>query len=196
MGRQDEIKARIATEALRLFLRQGFDKTTVDEIAAAGGVSRRTYFRYFASKDDTLMGALVEIGSESADAARRVPAHLGAIAALRQGLLEVVERYAADPRRTRLLVRLVRETPRLRATQLLILSDWRQEFSEVVAARRGASQPSDADRLLAAMAVEAYDLAMQRWIADDSLEVLGAIGESFDCLMSLISDRHDGLTRG
>jgi AcrR family transcriptional regulator len=191
VARQDEIRARIATEALRLFLRQGFDETTVDEIASAAGVSRRTYFRYFASKDDTLMGALVEVGSEAADAARRAPAHFGPILALRDGLLDVVERYVDDPLRTRALVGLVRDTPRLRATRLGILNDWQQEFAEVVARRRRSSEPVLTDRLLASLAVEAYDLSIDRWVGDESLDLLEVMRETFESVTALLRDPHE-----
>ncbi|WP_396230633.1 TetR/AcrR family transcriptional regulator, partial [Frankia sp. ACN1ag] len=48
-------KRRIQTEALRLFRQQGYDHTTVADIAEAAGVSERTYFRYFATKSEVVL---------------------------------------------------------------------------------------------------------------------------------------------
>jgi AcrR family transcriptional regulator len=50
-----ETRQRIAETALRLFLADGFDGTTLDVIAAESGISRRTFFSYFKSKDDILL---------------------------------------------------------------------------------------------------------------------------------------------
>src|SRR5690606_39793013 len=48
--------AALERRAFELFARQGFDETTVDDIAAAAGIARRTFFRYFASKNDLVWG--------------------------------------------------------------------------------------------------------------------------------------------
>ncbi|MBA4285721.1 MAG: TetR family transcriptional regulator [Xanthomonadaceae bacterium] len=53
-----ETRQRIAEVALRLFLTDGYDGTTLDAIAAAAGISRRTFFSYFKSKDDIILFGL------------------------------------------------------------------------------------------------------------------------------------------
>ncbi|MGE6036642.1 TetR family transcriptional regulator, partial [Klebsiella pneumoniae] len=50
-----ETLRRITDAGVRLFIEKGFDGTTVDEVAAAAGISRRTFFHYFDSKDDILL---------------------------------------------------------------------------------------------------------------------------------------------
>jgi AcrR family transcriptional regulator len=61
--RQDkklQTRTRLQTAAFELFLRQGYDNTSVTELAAAADVAERTFFRYFATKDDVLFGQLDE----------------------------------------------------------------------------------------------------------------------------------------
>lgn len=53
--RQRETRARIGEAGLRLFLRDGYEETTLDAIAEEAGISRRTFFSYFRSKDDILL---------------------------------------------------------------------------------------------------------------------------------------------
>ena len=57
------VRKELQTVAIDLFLQQGFDATTVEQIAEAAGLSRRSFHRYFASKDDVLAAALEDSGA-------------------------------------------------------------------------------------------------------------------------------------
>ena len=94
----------VARAALDLFARQGYDETTVDEIAAAVGVSRRTFFRYYESKPDVVWGEfdaeLVRLREPAGRGGRARPAHDGRAAPVGDGhqpLRRRRARRAADP---------------------------------------------------------------------------------------------------
>jgi AcrR family transcriptional regulator len=70
------VRAQIADTAMALFVAHGFEQTTVDQIAAAVGISTRSVFRYFATKEDMVVGHLNEIGDKRADATVPIPALL------------------------------------------------------------------------------------------------------------------------
>ncbi|UUU29794.1 TetR/AcrR family transcriptional regulator [Streptomyces sp. CA-210063] len=78
------IRAELAQVALDLFLREGFDKVTPDDLAAAAGVSRTTFRRYFGSKEEAVLSVLDAHGRQVADAVRARPADEGDWTALRQ----------------------------------------------------------------------------------------------------------------
>ncbi|MDD1724498.1 MAG: TetR/AcrR family transcriptional regulator [Methanospirillum sp.] len=59
---RDEIRKKIITEAFAVFLEKGFEKTTLDEIAARLEVTKPALYRYFKNKDDLFMASIVEIG--------------------------------------------------------------------------------------------------------------------------------------
>ena len=76
LKKQQFVRSEIWNTAVDLFAQHGYDRTTIDDIATAAGVSRRTFFRYFASKEDVMVQAtdtygdlLVDAVKESADAA-------------------------------------------------------------------------------------------------------------------------------
>ncbi|MBR7503177.1 TetR family transcriptional regulator, partial [Mycobacterium tuberculosis] len=58
------MQAEITAIALRLFRERGYSETTVDDLAAASGMSRRTFFRYFPSKEDVISGKWVGMGED------------------------------------------------------------------------------------------------------------------------------------
>src|SRR6478735_7506224 len=68
------VRDEVMRQAWLLFSEQGFEATTVDQIAAAAGMSRRTFFRYFAGKDELVLARLVESGENVAEALRGRPA--------------------------------------------------------------------------------------------------------------------------
>ncbi|MER6827362.1 helix-turn-helix domain-containing protein [Streptosporangium sp. NPDC000563] len=69
------VRAEVASAAERLFLERGYDATTVDAIAEEAGVSPRSVYRYFPTKDDILIERFASIGGELADALRSRPAN-------------------------------------------------------------------------------------------------------------------------
>lgn len=182
----DTTRAEIARAAIRSFLQNGFEQTTVDDIAAAAGISRRTYFRYFASKDESLLSGMQEIGIAVAEAFRRAPAGTPPLIALRDAFLEVEGTFADYPERQRALAGMLRTNTRVHGALLIVQRDWIEEFAEVLAARRGEALPSDP--LMAHMAMDAWNLGVDRWLADPTTSLRAQGLRAFADLMSLVPE--------
>lgn len=104
------VRAELLREAMRLFLDRGFDATTVEDIAVAAGLSRRSFFRYFASKDEVLAAGLIEVGQGIADAIAARPVDEPPWTALRRGLDSLIARAEGHPN-SRELGRLMAAAP-------------------------------------------------------------------------------------
>jgi AcrR family transcriptional regulator len=95
------VRAELTMLAQDLFVAQGYDETTVDDIAAAAGMSRRTLFRYFASKEDLVLGKYEILGDRLAEALAARPHDEPIWLSLRRAFDIVVEYFADDPDATR-----------------------------------------------------------------------------------------------
>src|ERR1039458_1026588 len=111
------VRAEIAAVAVRLFLAQGFDKTTVDQVAAEAGLSRASFFRYFGSKEDVLLGHLGEFGHKVAEALAARPAREPAWQALRRSFDLLITERLAYPDEGLTLRRILPNTPSLQDRQ-------------------------------------------------------------------------------
>lgn len=183
----DTTRAEIARAAIRSFLRDGFESTTVDDIAAAAGISRRTYFRYFGSKDESLLSGMQEVGILVAEAFRRVPPTVPPLIALRDAYLEVEESLAEFPERQRALGKMLRTNPRVHGALLLVQLEWIEDLTEVLANRHGGEERI-ADRLLAHMSMDAWNLAVDRWLEDPTASLRDQATRTFGELMRLVPD--------
>lgn len=141
-GRPRETNARrLELSALRLFATQGFEQTTVEQIAAGVGVSKRTFFRYFDSKVAVLWHAFdTEIDAIRTGLAE-APAELSIIAAVRHGVLAANRRSAMDLAELRVRITLLRAVPELMASATRHYEAWSRVVAEFVAQRTG--QPAD-----------------------------------------------------
>ncbi|WBL37273.1 TetR family transcriptional regulator [Tepidiforma flava] len=108
------IRAEIARVGMELFLRNGFEPTTVEEIAAAAGISRRSFFRYFASKDEVVLAHLDELAATVTEALAARPADEDPWVSLRRAFDAVVAEAEADRAANYGLTRLLNETEALR----------------------------------------------------------------------------------
>jgi AcrR family transcriptional regulator len=156
------VRAEIAAVAIRLFLEQGFDKTTVDQIAAEAGLSRTSFFRYFATKEDAVLGHLEELGQQARDALVARPADEPAWQALRHAFDLLIAERSAYPEGGMGMHRMLRDAPSLQARRLGKQLGWQELLAPEVARRLGASgDPYDPrPRALVAAALGCLNVAV------------------------------------
>lgn len=126
---REAVRAQVQDEAWRLFAEHGYEATTVDRIAAASGMSRRTFFRYFAGKDDLVLARMLESGADIVAALSARPAEESAWAALRGAFQFIVDKQVTNPGRSRALQLMLRDEPAVRAT----VEEWRRRWATLLA---------------------------------------------------------------
>ncbi|MFI6152303.1 TetR family transcriptional regulator [Kitasatospora sp. NPDC051170] len=157
------VAGELAQAALELLARKGFDAVTVDEIAAAAGVSKRTFFRYFASKEDVIVRLLAEMGADMrTELAARPPEEPPSVA-LRHAVSVSVTACTGHADQALQVVRLILGTPALHARFLERQAQWREELAAELAARTGQPAGSLHPRLAAGTALAAFDVILQQW---------------------------------
>ncbi|MFK4103747.1 TetR/AcrR family transcriptional regulator [Streptomyces sp. NPDC019531] len=170
------VRAEIAAKAMELFLVQGFEETTVNQIAAAVGMSGRSLFRYFDTKEDMVIGDLVELGHDVATALEDRPADEEPWTALRQALEVCVTSLEDDEvglRRAKMLA----DTPSLRTAMLDKQLRWQRMLVPHVEQRlrasgqpralRDALQQALQARALVSAALGCLDVAATVWTEVD-----------------------------
>lgn len=176
---RESLRAEIAEVAYKVFAERGFDRVTATEVAAAAGISRASFFRYFDSKEDAVFVVQEELGVEVAEALGRRPAGEDAWTALRRALDVAVRTYQLDPDEMLSRLRLIRCTPDLRSHQLDRLDEWKEALGVALAERLGAGGGIAVEALVAA-ALGAFDAALTRWSESDGAEdLIGLIDEAF-----------------
>jgi AcrR family transcriptional regulator len=109
------IRDEIGRVAIELFAARGFDAVTVDDIADAAGTSQRTFFRYFATKDDIVLALARRLDERLVDALDARPAQEGAVAALREAYCATSHVEPAERERVLQVAKVLAEAPALRA---------------------------------------------------------------------------------
>lgn len=165
------VSDELSESALQLLALKGFDAVTVDEIAAAAGVSKRTFFRYFASKEDVVVQLLADMGTGiRAELAARPAAEPPSVA-LRHAVWVPLGECADHGERALRVVRLILRTPALLARFLERQARWRDDLARELAERLGRDGERDLyPRLAAGMALDAFDAVLHHWSADGSTE--------------------------
>ncbi|MFF2084796.1 TetR family transcriptional regulator [Nocardia sp. NPDC058176] len=150
--------------ALNLLASKGFDAVTIDEIATAAGVSKRTFFRYFESKEDVVVRFLADMGTGiTAELAARPAAERPSVA-LRHAIWVPIAACGAHADRALRVVQLILRTPALHARFLERQIRWRADLTEELARRTGRDPDRDLlPSMSAAMALTAFNTVLQRW---------------------------------
>ncbi|PZG23041.1 TetR family transcriptional regulator [Micromonospora craterilacus] len=197
LGRRDrkkrQTRAALATAALRLVAERGLDQVTVEEISEAADVSARTFFNYFPTKDDALVGDTEADRDGVLRALAAVPTEQPALEALRRALAEVVDEVQGDAELWLLRMRVVMQHPVLLARLVSGNAATEQALVEAVAARTGLPPDDAYPTLVVAVAGAALRTAMVRWAASDGGRSLGALlDEAFAAVAAGLPDPRTG----
>ena len=181
-GQRRQIEADIERAALGLFAERGLDSVTVDEIAAAAGVSTRTFFRYFPFKIDVVLLFYRRRQMQVLEALARRPPHEPPFSALKNALLTVISDGEGDP-----------ELARLRQQVRVLIPGWamgsasattREEIAHLVAVRLGVDPTTDIrPYVFMDSAVATANAAHDFWLAGGCHgDVLAIAAEALDML--------------
>ncbi len=182
-------RADLERLGLGLFAVRGFDETTVDDIAAAAGIGRRTFFRYFASKNDVVWGdfdrELERMRRWLAESAADLPL----MAAVHRAVLTFNTIDAAEIPWHRRRMELILRVPALQAHSTLRYADWRAVVGEFAARRLGVPVGALLPQLIGYAALGAAIAAYEQWLRREDSDLLGLLDEAMSALAAGFS-RH------
>ncbi|TML12514.1 MAG: TetR family transcriptional regulator [Actinobacteria bacterium] len=191
LGRRERKKLAtrraLADAALRLFDQQGFDATTVEQIARVVDVSARTFHRYFERKEDVLFADHAERISNFRALLAQRPVDEAPLRSVRLALLISTRELDSRADLEFIRARLITESPALRAYNLRYLDDWARAIAEHVALRTH-SKPTDPWPSLAGRCTMAAVIdARQRWVTEggDSERRVRLVRTGLDLLIRL-----------
>ncbi len=177
-------QAELSHTALELFAEHGFEATTVDDIAAAAGIGRRTFFRYFASKNDLPWGDFDARLDEMRKLLAGLPDDLPLMEAVRISVIEFNRIPAAEVPYHRERMELLLHVPALLAHSTLRYTSWRQVVAEFAARRLSVAEdrlePQAIGWAALAMALSAYE----QWLVHEDADLTELLDQSFRMLSS------------
>jgi len=167
-------RAKLENTAFGLFADRGFDHVTVDDIAAAAGIGRRTFFRYFPSKNDIPWGAFEAELDRMRARLKACPPEVPLMDAIRLALVDFNRVSPAQAPMHRRRMELILRVPTLLAHSTLRFTAWREVIAEFVAERTGLRPGDLAPQAIAHAVLGVAVAAYEHWLDDRSAD-LGAL---------------------
>jgi mycofactocin system transcriptional regulator len=175
-----DTRARVERAALDLFAARGFDAVTSDEVADLAGISRRTFFRHFATKADAVWGDfaghVARLANLLADTAPGRPV----LASVCAAYVEVNDYPEAELPLLRERMRLILGEPALLAHSQLRFAEVDRVVAQHVAERTGTSPADLVPRLVAASTRAAATTAFEVWLADERSSLTRQLHQAFE----------------
>jgi AcrR family transcriptional regulator len=177
--KQRFVRGEIWNAAIDLFADKGYGPTTVEEIAAAAGVSRRTFFRYFSSKDDVMVQAIDTYGDLLTEAIHDSPRLQHPLQVVKHAVLRVAEFVVVQPR-ARKAMQVTENSAAARGAQLsefaVIETRVAAEFATAI---KGRTHNPYTARILASLTFVLLNLTFKTWYAHSPARVADTVDEVF-----------------
>jgi AcrR family transcriptional regulator len=176
--KQQLVRDAIWDAAVELFIEKGFDETTVDDIAEAAGVSRRSFFRYFSSKNDLMSRAVLSYGTSLTDTVRACPASHSLQEVFREAVRKVAKQSAPGPR-TRRIMSIAATYPAAREAQQARLAEVQDDLAEAFAERITRKGPGDPiPHLLAGLTLSTLHATFRMWFHSGEEQDISRIADA------------------
>jgi AcrR family transcriptional regulator len=190
--KQQVVREAIWEAATDLFAKKGFNETTVEEIAESAGVSRRSFFRYFSSKDDLMAYGMVIYGQELTEAIDTCPASYSPFEVFRETVLRVAQRTASHAR-TRKIIEIGTRYPEARAAEMSRLHEVQDRVAAAYARRKGVDKHASA--LLAGMTLQVLGVTFRFWYNAPKRDISVMAERALATLRDLVCDQSAGKRR-
>ncbi len=171
--------------ALELLAVRGFDETSAEEIAAAAGISRRTFFRYFGTKNNIPFGNYAALLRELEDWLLSQPDERPMFEVIVEAVVRFNRVHTDGPVAHRERMELIMHTPALRANAALVNAEWQAVLARYAAKRMG--EPADAlgPQIVAHVSLGAASAAYQHWLRDASSDIVELMQRAFEMAQHL-----------
>ncbi|BBX21306.1 TetR family transcriptional regulator [Mycolicibacter terrae] len=180
--RRSTTREHITAVAIDLFATRGFGEVSVDDVAHAAGIARRTLFRYYASKNAIPWGDFDAHLRQLRELLDGIDPDAPLGDALRAALLTFNTFDDGETARHRRRMRVILQTDELQAYSMTMYAGWRSVIAEFVARRDGVAptdlRPQTVAWMMLGVALSAYE----HWLRDTSLALPQALGDAFDAI--------------
>jgi AcrR family transcriptional regulator len=184
---EPDSRGRLAQAAMELYSEQGFEKTTVAEIAERAGLTERTFFRHFADKREVLFAGAAEFQELLVGNVANAPDSLAPIDAAAEGALAAAAMLQQRAEFARQRAKIIAANPELQERELIKFASLSTALADTLRAR-GVNEP--AASLTAEVAMAVFRTAFERWIdATDGRDFPQLIHEALEELTALTTGR-------
>ena len=168
LRKRQQTRERLTRAAMGLFLERGFEATTLDDIAAAADISRRSFFHYFVSKEDVVFAWQEESTSALIAAIAARPANESMLAAAENAISAMVRQL--NPGEAIAMAQLKRDNPALQARDQVKYEKLERALAEALGKRSGHKTERLEARLVAMIATGAMRIGAELWAAEGAHE--------------------------
>lgn len=179
-------KEEVARIGLALSIERGFDVLTIDDIAQAAGIGRRTFFRYFHSKNDVPWGDFEELLTAFRGVLSEAN-ELPMLDAIHIAVRAFNDVPAEERENHRDRMRILLTTPELVAHSNIRYAAWREAIADFASHRLGVTDSSPVPQAVAWACLGMLLAAYEQWIDDDAADLLELIDESFRAFGAIFS---------
>lgn len=183
-SQQTSIEA-VEKAALELLAVRGFDDTSAEEIAAAAGISRRTFFRYFGTKNNIPFGNYAALLRELEQWLSAQPDDRPMFEVIVDAVVRFNRVHTDGPVAHRERMELIMHTPALRANAALVNAEWQAVLARYAALRMGEPPEALGPQLVAHVSLGAASAAYEQWLRDEASDLVEVMQRAFAMAQAL-----------